>query len=110
MKDEFKEKIISEFVGLKSKVYSLIIINNEKTKKARGVNKNVVKTIRHTKYIDVLFNKTLVRHKMEMNQSKFYRIGTYDVCRISVFCFDNKRHILDDGISSLAYFHKDVKR
>ena len=29
MKDEVKETIISEFVGSKSKLYSLVIVNNE---------------------------------------------------------------------------------
>ena len=43
MKDEFKGKIISEFVGLKSKMYSLIAVDSEEVKKAKGVNKNVVK-------------------------------------------------------------------
>ena len=50
MKDEFKDKIISEFVGLKSKMYSLIDVDNEENKKAKGVNKNVIKNIR-SKYI-----------------------------------------------------------
>ena len=44
MKDEVKGKIISEFVGLKSKMYSLVTANNEEIKKAKSVNKNVVKT------------------------------------------------------------------
>ena len=43
MKDEFKGKIISEFIGLKSKRYSLIAVDDEEVKKAKGVNKNVVK-------------------------------------------------------------------
>ena len=34
---------------------------------------------------------------------------TYDVCKISLSCFDDKRYIVDDGINSLAYFHKDIK-
>ena len=51
MKDEFKGRIISEFVGLTSKMYSLVT----ETKKAKGVNKNVVKSIRHRECIDVLF-------------------------------------------------------
>ena len=43
MKDAFKRKIIIEFVGLKSKIYSLIAVDNEEVKKANGVNENVIK-------------------------------------------------------------------
>ena len=70
MKDEVKGKIISEFVGLKSKMYSLVIVNNEEIKKAKVVNKNVVKNIRHKEYVDVLFSKYFIRHKMKRIQSK----------------------------------------
>ena len=41
MKVEVKEKIISEFVGLKSNMYSLIYVNDKEIEKAKGVNKNV---------------------------------------------------------------------
>ena len=44
MKDEVKGKIISEFVGLKSKTYSLVTVDNEKIKKAKGANKMLLKT------------------------------------------------------------------
>ena len=57
MKDEFKGKIISEFIGLRSKMYSLIDVDNEEVKKAKGVNKNVIKKIGHKEYIGVLLNK-----------------------------------------------------
>ena len=35
MEDEFKENIISEFVGLKSRMYSLIAVDGEEIKKAK---------------------------------------------------------------------------
>ena len=43
---------------------------------------------------------------MKRIQSKLHKIGT---CKISLSCFDDKRYILDDGINSWAYFHKDRK-
>ena len=109
MKNEFKGKVISEFVGLKSKMYSLIDANGEEVTKAKGVNKNVGKKIRHKELVDVLFNKKVIRHNMKRIQSKLHRIGTYDVCKTSLFCFDDKKYILDDSVNSLAYFHKDIK-
>ena len=109
MKGQFKGKIISEFVGSKSKMYSLIAVDHEEVKKAKGVNKNVVKNIEHKKFVVVLFNKKMIRHNMRRIQSKLHKIGTYDVCKISLSYFDDKRYILDDGINSLAYFHKEIK-
>ena len=49
-----------------------------------------------------------MRHKMKRTQSKLHKIGTYDVCKISLSCFDDKRYILNDGINTLAYFHKNT--
>ena len=44
LKDEVKEKIISDFVGLKSKMYSLVIVNDEKIKKQKESMKILLKT------------------------------------------------------------------
>ena len=46
---------------------------------------------------------------MKRIQSKFHRIRTYDVCKISLSCVDYKRYVLDDGVNTLAYFQKDIK-
>ena len=37
---------------------------------------------------------------MKRIQIKLHRIGTYDVCKILLLCFDDKRYVLDDGINS----------
>ena len=56
-----------------------------------------------------MFNKKVVRHNMKRIQSKLYRIGTYDIYKISLYCFDDKKNVLNDGVSTLVYFHKDIK-
>ena len=50
-----------------------------------------------------------MRHNMKRIQSKLHKIKIYDVYKISLSCFDDKRYVLDDGICTLAYFHKDIK-
>ena len=47
---------------------------------------------------------------MKRIQSKKHKIGTYEINKISLSCFDNKRFVLDDGIHTLAYFHRELKK
>ena len=44
---------------------------------------------------------------MKRIQNKKHKLGTYEIDKISLSCFDDKRYVLDDGIYTLAYFHKD---
>ena len=50
----------------------------KKIKKAKGINKDLVK---NEKYTDILFNKKMIRLKMKRIQSKLHKIGTYDVVK-----------------------------
>ena len=99
MKDELNGIKIVEFVGLKS-IYSLTAKNDKEVNKAKGANLK----LKHKEYIDVLFNKKVVRHKMKRIQINLHQIGTYDISKISLSCFDDERH----GIDTLAYFQKDI--
>ena len=85
MKDEFRARIINEFVRLKPKMYPLITVDSEDVRKTKGFDKNVVRNIGHEEYINVLFNKKMMRHKMKRIQSKLHRIGTYD--SVKFLCF-----------------------
>ena len=67
------------------------------------------KKIRHKEFVDVLFNKKVMRHNMNRIQSKSHELGTYNVFKISLSCFDDKSYVLDDGVNTLADFHKDIK-
>ena len=55
MKDEFKGNIVSEFDGLKSKMYYLVDVDGRGIKKAKGVNRGVVMGIMHKEFVGVLF-------------------------------------------------------
>ena len=103
MKDEFNGNKIDEFVGLKSKMYSLISGDWE-INKAKGVNL----MLRHWEYVDALFNKKSLSHKIKRILSEKHSIGSYVLNKFRLSCYDDKRFILDDGINSLAYGHKSI--
>ena len=47
---------------------------------------------------------------MKRTQAKKHKIGTYEIDKISLSCFDDKRFVLDNGVHTLAYFHKDCNK
>ena len=46
---------------------------------------------------------------MKRIQGKLHKIRTYNVCKISLSYFGDKRYVLNDGVNTLAYFHRDIK-
>ena len=59
---------------------------------------------------DTLFNKKVLTYKMRKNQGKKHKTGTYEINKISLCVFDNKRFVLNDGIHTFSFFHKDLKK
>ena len=108
-KDETAGVPIREFIGLKSKMYSISLDNEKFNKKAKGVKKNVIrKGISHGDYIDVLSESKVLHHKMKTIRSDCHQISSYEINKISLSPFDDKRYILSDGISSYAYGHLNI--
>ena len=101
MKDETGGITIEEFVGLKPKIYSFLVDNNEH-KISKGVNKNVVTTISRNEYKDVSLNNKCIRHSMNRIKIKDHRIGTYEINKISLSCFNDKIYIKNNGFDGLA--------
>ena len=105
-KDEAAGVPICEFVGLRSKMYSYIKDNEKGGKTAKGIKKNVIKNnITHKNYRDTLFNNKQMHHKMKTIRSENHQLGSYEINKVSLSCFDDKRYIHDDGITSYAYGH-----
>ena len=105
-KDEAAGIPIVEFVGLRSKMYSYMKDNEKGSRTAKGIKKNVIKQeIQHGNYKDTLFNKKQMRHMMRLIKSVKHQIGSYVVNKISLSCFDDKRYIHKNGVTSYAYGH-----
>ena len=113
-KDEAAGNLITSFVGLKSKMYSYLVelpdgeIKNNKT--AKGISKNVTKRdLEHEDYLSCLLNSTIEKHMIKTIRSDHHVVSSYEINKISLSCFDDKRYILDDGITSYAYGNYKAK-
>ena len=84
-------------------MHSIKKIDGKESNTAKGVS---IAT-EFNEFKDVLFNKKFIRHKMRGIQRKKYKLGTYEIDKISLSCFGDKRYVLDDEIHTLAYLHKD---
>ena len=83
-------------------MYSTKNIDGKKSNLAIGVN---IAT-EFNEFKDTLFNKKILRHKMRRIQTKKHKLGTYEINKISLSCFDDKTFVLNDGIYTRVYFIK----
>ena len=91
-KDEACGIPIIEFVGLKSKMYSYVKDNEKGGKTAKGTKKNVIKNnIKHEDYKRTLINEEQMHHKMKTIRSQRHQLGSYEINKVSLSCFDDKR-------------------
>ena len=81
-KDEDKGILINRFVGLKSKMHSMLSDDGKESNTAKGVN---IAT-RFNEFKDTLFNKKVIRRKMKRIQIQKHKLGTYEINKISL-CF-----------------------
>ena len=109
-KDEAAGIPITEFIGLRSKMYSYIKDNQKGGKTAKGIKKNTIKNdIKHEDYKNVLINNKQIHHTMKTIRSINHQLGSYELNKVSLSCFDDKRYIANDGINSFAYGHYAIK-
>ena len=106
MKDEYGGNFIEEFTGLRSKMYSILDTKYNEKSTHKGHNSY----IKYGEFCDTIFNKKVLRHKMRGIKSKNHNLITYESNKTSTSCFDDKRYILNDGINTLPYGHKDIPK
>src|SRR6185436_9387240 len=93
-------------IGLRSKMYSIKLDNNEETKKAKGVKKYVIKkNLKHECYDKILTSGKNMFSKMKMIRSQKHRVYTLEQNKVSLSAYVDKRYFLEDGVQSYAYGH-----
>ena len=107
MKDELGGRLMTEFIGLRPKMYSYD--GEDSGKRAKGVKKSVLKkTLTHEDYKKCLLDKKVFSRDMSGLRSYKHTIHGETVHKVALAPLDTKRYILDDGISTLAFGHVDI--
>jgi len=105
-KDECNGTAPLEFVGLRSKMYSLLVSRQQTKMTAKGIKKSYVKNhITHQMFLHTLRNKTCTIAKFLSFRSRNHTINTIQNTKICLSSYDDKRYLLMDGENSLAYGH-----
>lgn len=106
MKDENNGKCMTEFVGLRAKMYSIRVDNKDAIKKAKGVKKYVLnKKICFDDYLRCIRNNCTITETQNTIRSKNHTVFTIEQSKIALSPLDDKRKILSNGIDTLPYGH-----
>lgn len=103
-KDELGGEILTDFIGLRSKLYC-IKTDHQVIKKAKGVKKCVVRNLDTTDYQEVLMSDKIVRRKQNLFKSIKHEIYTQTINKVALSNTDDKRCILPDKVSTLPWGH-----
>ena len=102
MTDELNGKVLKEVACLRSNLYSIDYLGGTK-QSAKGVQKSPEKTLHHSVFKNCLLSKSVLPKEMMQLRSVGHQIVVNAVNKVALSCFDDKRYVLDDTVSSLAY-------
>ena len=109
MKDELGGAIMTEFVALRSKLYSNKKLDGLEDKKCKGIKKCVVKkTLTIEDYKTCLFNNSTEYRSQQIFGSSKHEVHTIEANKVTLNRDDDKRISKRDGISTFVRGHKDL--
>jgi hypothetical protein len=98
MKDELNGRIMTHFVGLRSKMYTYKVKGGKCVKKSKGIKSNVVKNqITFQDYVDCL-----QKHVVKEITQKTIRSFAHKICLTN---FDDKRVFINNCTDTLPHGH-----
>ena len=95
MKDKYGRKSILKFLGLKSKMYSILDESNNEKTTSKGRNA----FIEFQEFHDALFKKKILRRTIRGIKPKNRNLGIYETNKILAY---------NTLYNTLAYEHKDI--
>ncbi|XP_018396274.1 PREDICTED: uncharacterized protein LOC108774621 [Cyphomyrmex costatus] len=106
MKDENNGAIMTEFVGLRAKMYALRVDGKRDTKKAKGVKSSVVaRTISFEDYTRCLKEDIEMTRRQACIRSKLHRVYTVSEKKIALSPYDDKRYVVPESTNTLPWGH-----
>ena len=112
-KDEMGGKSIEEFVGLRSKMYSINTSDGKVKKTAKGILTVVKeKNITHEMYKECIFTKKQMIHKMTRIINQEHQLYTVEQNKTSLSPFNDKKWIkrVDSDFTSYSFGHYKIEK
>ncbi|KAF4519569.1 hypothetical protein B566_EDAN004776 [Ephemera danica] len=101
--DEANAEIVTEFMGLRAKMYC-IEYGGKATKKAKGVKKSALdKQVTPDNFRQCLYNDDIKYTSYRTIQSKLHQLRTVQQNKLSISGYDDKRHIREDKVNTYAW-------
>jgi len=98
MKDENNGVIMTEFVGLRAKMYALRVDGKKDTKKVKSIKSNVVaRTITFDDYTRCLQDEIEMTRTQSCIRSKLHEVYTISETKIALSPYDDKRYQVSDS-------------
>ena len=106
MKDKNNGAIMTEFIGLRAKMYAVRVDAKKDTKKAKGVKNNVVaRTIIFDDYTRCLNEEIEMTRRQSYIRYKLHEVYTIFESKIALSPYDDKRYVVPDSMKMLPWGH-----
>ena len=109
MKDENAGRIMTDFIGLRSKCYTYKVKEDTWRNKAKGIKKFIANALQPDEYTACLEDQDRKIYKDQyVFRSVLHNIFTENLHKVALNGADNKRFICNDGVSTLPWGHYKI--
>jgi len=110
-KSETAEISPLQFIGLRPKLYSILLSKGVNKMTCKGVKKGyITKHVRHSMFLRTLRNHVKTTATFQNFQSKNHIIKTVEITKSCLSAADDKRYILSCGEKTLPYGHYSISK